>query len=268
MAKGKKDSSALPALTSDRLPTAKTAHDHDWQGVAGAFSHFVWVASSSAANPAQLIEAATKLIGALHASQDQQMQVLKVIQEDAELLRTAAFKTAMISLQDAALVGPTSDRYTGLLEEAARELKDAWATCASLEEEFYVAFLLGNTWLLLNERALASEWVRRSYETGHDLVTELASRADDTRLMEHKSSSALATMTGAVLPVVGVGMMMKRHAKKSKAKDAKGALEAVIPWYNTAVSCLNALTEGDPVPLVEIGRKHRHLVLDPAEEKS
>lgn len=192
--------------------------------------------------------------------------MLRSIQQDVELLRTAAYNSALLLAGEAARVGPGDDHYATCLDQAIVSLFQALASCSSLEEQAVVQFHLGVVYLLRARCAGAQHWLLQSATTGRQVLEDLASRADDTHVIHHKATAGLAVLASmAAAPVAlpaDIALFVKKHRKRARSKDAASALERLIPSVNASIACLNGLGDAPPVPLLAVRRSHGELVLE------
>lgn len=256
----------LPDLPADRgAPPGAGDGGDSWGGVVAAFLRVV-AQAAGAPGGAKSVDAVVDLLHALHRVQDDQAAMLRSIQEDVELLRTAAYNSAQLLVSEAARVGPADDHYATYLDQATLSLFQALASCSSLEEQAVVQFHLGVAYLLLERRADAQHWLLQSCTTGRQVLEDLTSRADDTHVIHHKATAGLAALASiAAAPVAlpaDIALLMKKHRKRALSKDAASALERLVPSVNASIACLNALGAAPPVPLLAVRRSHRELVLE------
>lgn len=262
---------SLPTLDSDRPGGEPAASSHNWGDMAHAFCHFVEVLTASP-TPEAVLGAAVALLRSFHEVQDTQSAMLRSIYSDVELLRAQPFETAQLRLRDAARVGPGDPLYARLLTEASSNLYDAVPMSASKEERHVVSFHLGVVYAMQDRAGLAATWLKDSWDTGHEVLSDLVGRADDERVIQHKSTAALAALAIVASTPIGVGVVAAgkveraKHRKKVAAEKAGHALESILPSINMTASCFNALGVSPKLPQVDLVHRHRHLAL--REEKA
>lgn len=134
----------LPDLAPEPASAPEPAgHEGGWGGVVEAFAR-VAAEASGVPGGAKTVDALVDLLRAIHRVQDDQAAMLNAIQQDVELLRTTAYNSALFLMSEAARVGPDDDHYAKFLDQAALDLFQAHASCASLEEQSVVEFHPGS----------------------------------------------------------------------------------------------------------------------------
>jgi hypothetical protein len=234
-----------------------SSSESTWSGVVTSFGRFLITATGVPGGGAAF-NAAVDLIRAIEGAQDAQTEMLNAIRQDVELLRHQAFKGGKLRLEEVARVGPESDRYVTLLEEAASRFLDAESMCDSLEESAVNELYLGLTLSLLNNRNDALHWLRLSAETGTDAARELAKAAANIKVYKSKKTVALSATVSAVLypaaPVVLTRVYLKKRKLKREAHATVDVLAGFLPFVNAAVSCHNSLGLEAPMPTLELAQ--------------
>jgi hypothetical protein len=257
---------SLPTLDSDRPGAAPPASSGAWTEMAHAFGHFVESLCESP-TPQGLLDATVGLLHSFQKVQDAQAGVLRSIYDDVELLRAQPFETAQLQLRDAARVGPGDPLFAHLLTQASASLYAAVPMSASKEERHVVTFHLGVVYAMQQRSDLAATWLKDSWDTGHEVLTDLVARAGDSHVVQHKSTAALAALAMAATSPIGVGVVAARkverekHRKKVAAEKAGQALESILPSINMTATCFNALGVPPAIPTVDLHSHRGHLVL-------
>ena len=218
-----------------------------WSNVALTFGRIV-VTAAGIPGGTDALNTAVDLVRALQGAQDAQTEMLNAIHQDVELLRLQAFRSGKLRLEEIAHIGPDSERYTPLLNEAASRFLDAESTCSSLEELAVNKLYMGLTLGLLNDRKGASRWLGESAVTGAVAARTLAEEAGNIKVLKTKTTATLAT----IYYPAGLIVLMKKRRKKQQAQAKADALANFLPFVNAAASCHNALGLDAPLPFLEL----------------
>jgi hypothetical protein len=271
---GDQDPSALSALDADEIKSAGLAPrdaQHAWGAVCVSLARFAATALSLPGGSAS-VDAAVDVLHAIENVQDVQTAMLQSLKQEVDLLRAAPYKSALLLISEAARVGPTDARYQQFLDQASMHLYEAHPMCDSLEEEAVVDFHLGVVYVLLAKPSDASYWLLESCKSGRKVLEDLAARADDVKIVKHKSVAAVATLSSLVLwPVTvpaGAALLMKRHHdKKVTIRATAETIEQLAHFINAATECHNSIEPEKKVPKIGISRgRHGDLLIEEEEE--
>jgi hypothetical protein len=232
-------------MNEQNVPAAK---ESPWFNVMLTFGRSL-VTASGVRGGNEALDCAVDLIRAVEGAQQAQAEMLNAIHVDVELLRLQAFRSGQLRLEEAARIGPRSERYLTLLNEASTRFLDAEPTCNSLEERAVNELNLGLTLSLLRSPEDASYWLKASAVSGSEAARVLAEAAGNIKVLKSKKAAALAAI---YYPAGIVVLLKKKKKKRQEAHVASEALADFLPFVNTAVTCHNALGLDAPMPVLEL----------------
>jgi hypothetical protein len=264
------DSSALPDLDADAMKSAgfgPSDGEQAWGALAVSVAHFA-ATVLNVPGGSEAVDLAVEVLHDIGHVQDAQEAMLQSLKQDVEVIRAAPYKSALLLISEAARVTPSDERYQQFLDQASAHLYEAHPVCDSLEEEAVVEFHLGLVYMLLAKPSDASYWLLQSCQSGRKVLEDVAARADDVKMVKHKSVAAVAGLSSLVLwPVTvpaGAALLVKRHHdKKVTSQAAAQTVEQLAHFVNAATHCYNSLGPAEQIPQIAVSRgRHGALLLE------
>jgi hypothetical protein len=215
-----------------------------WAGLADAS-----VALALARSGVPGAENALDLLRALYGIEDDQTRLLHSIERNVRLLQEGPFRAGRLLLSEAIRLGPGDPEHQRMLSAAKDKFYDAHPLASSMQGRAVVEMNLGLVWQALGRPEDARHWMQQSYESARVVIAALAKQAGDVKVLHSRwSTAALATY----LYPAGVFVIPAKLKKVWGSERARDAIGAFLPFVNCVAASLNALSESNPVPALEL----------------
>jgi len=214
-----------------------------WAGLANAS-----VAFALAQSGVPGAENALDLLRALYGIEDDQTRMLHSIERNVRLLQEGPFLAGRLLLSEAIRLGPGDPEHWRMLNAAKDKFYDAHPLASSVQGRAVVEMNLGLVWQALGRPQDARHWMQQSYESGRVVIAALAKQAGDIKVLHSRRSTAALTY----LYPAGVFVIPAKLKKVWGSERARDTIGAFLPFVNCVAASLNALSESDPVPALEL----------------
>ena len=200
------------------------------------------------------------LLATLLQVQESQITLLKSIKADTTALRSAPFKEALHSLEDARLVGPRHPYWNTYIHRAEDKMSEAYELASGPRERAVIEYNRGVIHLTLGFQDIADRHLRRGQEFATQVVDQYGRKAKDYVSDERpnpawqKRKWALTTLNataytvlfgtaGFAAPLIGGYAAVRESRKQSLCDD----LNAFPPFHNLIEDTASRVSgEGKP----------------------
>ena len=176
------------------------------------------------------------LLATLLQVQESQITLLKSIKADTTALRSAPFKEALHSLEDAQLVGPKHPYWNTYIHRAEDRMSEAYELASGPRERAVIEYNRGIIHLTLGFQDIAGRHLRRSQEFAKQVVDQYGRKAKDwvsderpnptwqkrkwvMNTFETAAPIASGVTLGLATPLAIAGVVLRDRRRESRCND-------------------------------------------------